>query len=206
MRDPGRIDRVLNELKQLWLTMPDMRFFQMTSLIEDGIKGTDPYYVEDDVVLEVIRDSYPMLEMGVPEEFNVDFPVTVYFDGGARGNGKSDCLSGWAFVDPVTGVWRGEATVGKTNNEMEYMGLLMAIKWARACKYTNVTFLGDSELVVNQIKGKWKLKAENLKEINAQCVELLADFKHWEIKWVPREENVADAVYNQALDAEAAKA
>ena len=88
------------------------------------------------------------------------------FDGGSRGNpGISGC--GFVIYDPLGGVvLKTSATVGMhaTNNEAEYHGLLMAL-----CAISNndnierIRIEGDSMLVINQLKGLWKVKAENLR-------------------------------------------
>ena len=61
--------------------------------------------------------------------------------------------------------------------------------------------IGDSELIVKQVQGKYKVKQEHLRPLRAQVVEALAGLDSWTIRNVPREENVrADELVNEALD------
>lgn len=125
---------------------------------------------------------------------------TIYFDGGARGNGTPDCLAGYAMIDPSMAVEITDVVIGATNNEMEYAGLLEAMLHAIRSGYTHVTFVGDSQLVVEQVNRRWKCKAPNLQGKCAIAIGYLALHPGWHVKWVPRDENLADAAYNKRLD------
>lgn len=77
----------------------------------------------------------------------------------------------------------------KTNNELEYYAVLSALELAK----DGDIIYSDSQLVVNQIAGTYKLKAENLREFYDKIIYLLKE-KKVTIQWVPREENVAGIV------------
>jgi len=66
---------------------------------------------------------------------------------------------------------------------------------------TELELVGDSELVVRQIEGRYKVKNAAMKGLHAEAKELLAKFDNWEIRHVKRAQNAdADALVNQALD------
>jgi ribonuclease HI len=197
MRDPNRIDQVMTALRNLWNTYPDLRFFQLVDLVSECTSKEDPFYLEDDKALEAIKVAFSRHTQtfyAKPEASPI-----IYFDGGARGNGKADCLAGYAFV-----TWddyhEGGIERGATNNEMEYMGLHAALNYACACGLKNPEFKGDSKLVVEQVNGRWKCKAKNLQSIHNECTSILKENPGWTVTWIPREENPADAKYNDILD------
>lgn len=86
-----------------------------------------------------------------------------------------------------------------TNNIGEYTGLLEGLKFCRDQKIKNLFVEGDSMLVVNQIIGSWKVKAENLKDLYTKSREIINNnFEFFAIKHVYREFNVyADEITNK---------
>ncbi len=128
--------------------------------------------------------------------------LTVNVDGGARGN------PGPAAIGVVVRDESGEIltthseTIGEaTNNIAEYRALLAGIEQAGRLGADRIEILGDSELVVRQVKGEYKVKNPGIKPLHARVHEALGDFDEWEIEHVRREENAeADALVNDALD------
>jgi ribonuclease HI len=128
--------------------------------------------------------------------------LTVNVDGGARGNPGPAAIgvvvrdADGAVVESV-----GE-TIGKTtNNVAEYRALLRGVELAAAHGATELELVGDSELVVRQIEGRYKVKNEGMKELHAQAKKALAGFERWSIRHVKRDQNAdADRLVNEALD------
>jgi ribonuclease HI len=88
---------------------------------------------------------------------------------------------------------------GHSCNEAEYTGILRAVEAAIARGATRLDIFADSNLVVCQIQGRWKIKAANLQEYHRQIMELLAKIPSWRITWVPRSMNsAADIVAGNA--------
>ncbi|KAG6621320.1 Ribonuclease HI [Phytophthora cinnamomi] len=131
--------------------------------------------------------------------------VLAYADGASRGNpGRSGC--GALLVDPSTGrvLARAAKFVGEreTNNAAEYHGLLLALQLARRHEAARVHVLMDSQLVVRQMQGQYRVKAANLRRLHQQCRELSAALPHVTFSHVPREDNAAaDRLANEAIDA-----
>jgi ribonuclease HI len=82
----------------------------------------------------------------------------------------------------------------------EYRALIRGLEAARARGIEHVRVCLDSALLVNQLKGNWKVKAEHLKPLHEQAVALIRQFADIEITWVPRKANAeADALASTPL-------
>ena len=128
--------------------------------------------------------------------------VTVNVDGGARGN------PGPAAVGVVVRNGTGEVleergeTIGRaTNNVAEYRALLLGIEMAAAHGASELELIGDSELVVRQVEGRYKVKDATMRELHTEVKRALQPFESWSIRHVRREQNAdADRLVNEALD------
>ncbi len=123
-------------------------------------------------------------------------------DGGARGN-PGPAAIGVVLRDEDGHVVEsvGETIGSATNNVAEYRALLRGIELARAHGATHLELVGDSELVVRQIEGRYKVKNAGMKELYAQAKAALADLDNWSIRHVKRAQNAdADRLVNEALD------
>lgn len=137
--------------------------------------------------------------------------ITIHTDGGSRGN------PGQAAVGVVFYNEKGDLVneYGKylgdniTNNEAEYNAVIFSLEKFKSvfgkalAKEAEITICSDSELVVNQINGKYKIENEKLQPLFLKLWNLKMDFKSVKIKAVPREKNKeADRVVNEVLDRE----
>jgi ribonuclease HI len=129
--------------------------------------------------------------------------VVVNVDGGARGNPGPAAVAA-VLSSPGGEVLesRGELIGKATNNVAEYRAMLLGIELAKAHGADEIELIGDSELIVRQIRGEWKIKNEPLRELRSEVVKALEDLDSWSVDNVPREQNeVADALVNETLDA-----
>jgi ribonuclease HI len=128
--------------------------------------------------------------------------LTVHVDGGARGNPGPAAIA--AVVSDETGAVleeRRERIGEATNNVAEYRALLLGVETARELGADELELVGDSELVVRQVRGEYKVKDAGLRPLHARVREALAPFGEWSIRHVRREENAAaDRLVNEALD------
>lgn len=118
-------------------------------------------------------------------------------DGGSRGNPGQAACAYVVYAEGNLREKRGKYLGIATNNVAEYEGVLFALESLRE---NNLDFYLDSLLVVNQLKGLWKIKDENLKVLNLKIKDLTKNLK---VSWnhIPREENFeADALVNETLD------
>jgi ribonuclease HI len=128
-------------------------------------------------------------------------------DGGARGN-PGPASIGVVIADSVGHIiGRHKKYIGEaTNNCAEYKALILALQEALAIsnKQSAVSFLEirmDSELIVRQMQGRYKIKEPALKLLAAEVLKLISHFKNVTFHHVPREQNKeADKLVNQAID------
>jgi ribonuclease HI len=128
--------------------------------------------------------------------------VTVNVDGGARGN-PGPAAIGVVLRDGEGEVLeeRGERIGRATNNVAEYRALLRGIELAAAHGATELELIGDSELVVRQVEGRYKVKDATMRELHAKVKRALEGFESWTIRHVRRESNAeADRLVNEVLD------
>jgi len=124
-------------------------------------------------------------------------------DGGARGNpgpAAYGVIVGTADGKPIARLseFLGEAT----NNEAEYAALLAALEYAIHHRARSLKVFSDSELLVRQMGGEYKVKSDHLKPLFQQAQGLTARLESFSIAHVPREQNrEADRLVNKILDA-----
>ena len=126
----------------------------------------------------------------------------VNVDGGARGNPGPAAIAAVASTPEgeVVGS-RGEAIGRATNNVAEYKALLLGIDLARELGASEIELVGDSELIVRQVKGEYRVKHADLQPLHRAVREALEDFDRWSIRHVRRDQNAAaDALVNETLD------
>jgi ribonuclease HI len=129
--------------------------------------------------------------------------ATLYTDGGARGNPGPAAIG---FVLSGVGhapiLYKEHIGTG-TNNQAEYRALLAGITRARKEGVEDLMCYLDSELVVKQVRGEYRVKNEELKLLLADIKVLLSEFRSITFEHVPRSKNAAaDKLVNEALDAQ----
>jgi ribonuclease HI len=128
--------------------------------------------------------------------------VTIHCDGAARGN------PGPAGAGAVLTDGRGRTIaelhryLGEmTNNQAEYRALLLAVEEAGRRGATNLAIYSDSELMVRQIRGEYRVKNEGIRPLHDEIRRRLREIGSYTIEHVPREENGrADELANRAID------
>jgi ribonuclease HI len=129
----------------------------------------------------------------------------VHTDGAARGNPGPAAIG--VVVQDEAGhiVYEASRSLGtKTNNEAEYLALIAALEYLLESRITEADFFLDSELVVKQLTGKYRVKEPRMQSLFARVTMLLNAVPKHSFKHVRRSENArADALANEALDAEA---
>ena len=132
--------------------------------------------------------------------------VLLYTDGGARGNPGP---AAFAYVlqteDGTVLASHGEAIGVATNNVAEYSALLAGLERAEELGVTELEVVSDSELLVKQMTGEYRVKNETLAELNEEAERLARRVGRVRYVAVRREHNeLADRLVNDALDAESA--
>jgi ribonuclease HI len=128
--------------------------------------------------------------------------VRVYSDGAARGNPGP--AGAGAVVTDASG--KVLAELGKylgrqTNNHAEYMGLILGLEHAKTMGANEVHVFADSQLLIRQLEGKYKVKSETLRPLFERARALVQGFARVRLQHIPREENsAADEMSNRAID------
>ncbi len=127
----------------------------------------------------------------------------LFTDGGSRGNPGP---AAYGFVleaeDGTVLDARGEAIGVATNNVAEYSALIAGLERARLLEVTELEVVSDSELLVKQMRGEYKVKNAALRELSLDAARLAREIGKVTYTAVRREHNeLADRLVNEALDA-----
>ncbi|MEK7644363.1 MAG: ribonuclease HI family protein [Patescibacteria group bacterium] len=128
--------------------------------------------------------------------------LITYTDGGARGN-PGPAATGIVIKNEAGNVVAhyGEYLGKQTNNFAEYSAIISALKKARELGATEVECVADSKLVIEQLKGNWKVKEPTLQKLFVSAWNELQKFKKYSLRHTPRAGNSeADAEVNKVLD------
>jgi probable phosphoglycerate mutase len=129
--------------------------------------------------------------------------AVLFTDGGARGNPGP---AAYGFVleaeDGSMLAAHGEAIGTATNNVAEYSGLVAGLKKAIELEVDALELVSDSELMVKQMRGEYRVKNDALRELSVEAGRLARELGRVEYRHVKRAHNeLADALVNEALDA-----
>ena len=132
--------------------------------------------------------------------------IYAYFDGGARGNPGPAGYGVHIVDDQGTVLSEQHGSLGiATNNVAEYRGVIAALQWAVEHEVPSLTVRGDSLLIVEQMRGNYKVKNEGLKPLYLQARMLVMQIGDVRFEHVPREQNKdADRLSNLGMDANSA--
>lgn len=126
----------------------------------------------------------------------------IYSDGGSRGNPGPAAAAFVIKNDLGVVIAEGHQFLGvTTNNVAEYLALISALNRALKLGAKKASCFLDSELVVRQLNGEYKVKEEKMRRLFGSLTRLLRGFEEVSFKYVPRSQNQrADALVNRALD------
>ena len=114
--------------------------------------------------------------------------AVVNFDGSAKPN------PGYMKIGAIIRMDGKEEKISKemgwgTNNMAEYLALIEALKKALEMGAEEVEIYGDSTLVIEQLRGNYRVRDEKMKKLYAEVMELLSKFQNWTANWIPEELN-----------------
>jgi len=130
--------------------------------------------------------------------------ITIYTDGGSRGN-PGPAAAGFILAEPDGNQLQAKALfLGQaTNNVAEYTAIIKALEAAKQIGAKQLMVFSDSELLVKQINGQYKVKSEQIRPLFRQTIDLINEFEECKVKHVTRDKNKqADELVNQALNLE----
>lgn len=126
----------------------------------------------------------------------------LFSDGGARGNPGIAGAGAVLYNEEKQIIWKGSKFCGETtNNVAEYMGLIIGLEKALELEITDLTVFMDSNLIVEQMNGNWKVKNIGLKPLFEKAKALAEKIPEILFQHIPREKNkIADRLANEAMD------
>ncbi len=139
----------------------------------------------------------------IQQPLNIGGTLHLYSDGGSRGN-PGQAAIGCVLFDPLKNTVLREhgETIGiQTNNIAEYKALIAGMQMAREFHPNHLVCHLDSELVVKQLSGEYRVKMVTFQPLIDEITELQSEFPSVQFVHIPRHQNVrADALVNKALD------
>ncbi|HYH75557.1 MAG TPA: ribonuclease HI family protein [Candidatus Saccharimonadales bacterium] len=222
------IDKVDPKNPDTWLvvanaTVDEVVEKRLSDVKINDNKGHREYESQEQMLQEFQRYYGPQVDLNTPIKL-ISFTLTnvkvsgiarpqtlaeakLYADGGSRGN-PGPSASGFVILDMDDNVVlrRGEYLGVTTNNQAEYQALRLGLEQAKKMGIRELHVFMDSLLVVNQMRGIFKVKNRDLWPIHDATSLLSKEFRRVTFSHVPRELNkLADAQVNEALDATAAR-
>lgn len=128
--------------------------------------------------------------------------IIAYIDGASRGNPGPAAAAFILSTPDGTQLQAKAFFLGETtNNVAEYTAVVKALEAAKQIGDEELTVFSDSELLVKQLNGEYKVKSEQIRPLFCRAVDLLGQFKSWKVRHITREKNKeADKLVNQALN------
>lgn len=152
------------------------------------------------VMHAIVPEEHVVLVCTPGEQLGARSYARVWTDGACLGN-PGQCGSGVVIEDTYDGqrnafsVWTGNGT----NNESEYRALITALENCNDIGFDELNVYSDSKLLVEQMKGNYKVSAPTIAPLHARATELLQFFDNVTFNWIPREANSeADALASTA--------
>lgn len=193
----------------------EKRFGDLTAI---NFEGSENYATNDDMIKAFQRYYGEKIDYNAPVKIihfnplipdpksskNIGLPseVKIYTDGGSRGN-PGPSAGGFAILDMANNVVKksGKYLGVTTNNQAEYHSLKGGIEAARDMGVKRVHVFMDSLLVINQMKGIYKIKNRDLLPIHQAIKQIVSGFEAVDFTHIPRELNkLADSIVNDTLD------
>jgi len=143
-------------------------------------------------IMKTILDSTPTPIDVISKSFKA------YFDGSATPN-PGEINIGGCIKNGDTNIFKFSKNMGRgTNSEAEYLALIEILGKIVSLKIQKVKIFGDSQLIVNQINGRYRIKQDNMKHLSRRAKALLSHIPEWKLSWIKRSKNrEADALSKQ---------
>ena len=192
------------------ITDSDMDGHETYSSRDEMLRTYKQYYgdrVTFETPVKIVYFNFRDTSDTIPSAAMLLEEAKIYTDGGSRGNpGDSACAYVICDLDNAT-VEKGGYYIGMaTNNQAEYYGLKKGLERARELGINKISLFSDSQLVVNQMNGIYKVKNQELAPLKEEVKALADSFEHITFTYVPREVNkIADSEVNRILDEQARK-
>ncbi|MBI2007648.1 reverse transcriptase-like protein [Candidatus Saccharibacteria bacterium] len=187
------------------VTPEDMKGHEVFGTDDEMVAKYRSYYGERvtlDTPVKIIYFDFTPVTGEIPTGAMLLEETKLYTDGGSRGNpGESACAYAICKMDGTVVEKAGFYIGIATNNQAEYYGFKRGLERARELGINKINLYSDSELVVNQMNGKYKVKNQELAPLYQEVKALADSFEKIIITHVPRELNkTTDSEVNRILD------
>ena len=137
---------------------------------------------------------------GILDKFHGNGACELYIDGAADLHSKSAGIGGVIFKDSQELITFSKPLYNKTNNESEYLALLEGLNISLELNIMNINIYADSELVVRQVNGVYKVKNYRMKVLHSDVINLLEKFNEWSLDHINRDNNqIADKLSKNGM-------
>ena len=167
---------------------------KLTSLQKDAIREAtkldDLDQKHKDLLLDLLKDD---------DKNNIK--PKLFVDGAADLHSKTAGIGGVVYINDIEVAKFSEPLYDKTNNESEYLALIKGIQVILELELDNVDIYSDSELIVKQLIGEYKIKNDRMKKLNDKVNLNLIKLSNWSIQHVRREKNMrADQLSKMGME------
>jgi ribonuclease HI len=154
----------------------------------------------DHILLVSNIKSEKKIIQNILEKLDPNYQTTLFIDGAALPNNEGAGIGGICYKNGIKLFTFAKHIGGKTNNEAEYSALIYGLEKAIDLGIKDINIFSDSELIVKQINGEYKVKNERMKIKFRKSISILSKYDHWELTHIPREKNMeADALSKKGL-------
>lgn len=171
------------------------------SCLESLLNGNSMLITSNEFLAKLYKNSICVQDLNdiTVVKNHVD-KVVVNIDGASRGNPGHSSIGIVILVNDSVVCEYSEYIGQKTNNHAEYTALIRSLELCQEKGYKNIEIKSDSELVVKQINGEYRVKDSDIKILFDRACSLIKDFGQCKISHIPREENKkADKLANDAF-------
>ena len=151
-------------------------------------------------VLNNIKNININVLQNISSRLNDSTSVKLYVDGAADLHTKTAGIGGVFYRNGDELFSFSEFIGSATNNEAEYKALIKGLKESHNLNILNIVIFADSELIVRQINGDYKVKNERMQVLYSKAISLFKNFNSWSITHISREKNsVADKLSKEGM-------
>ena len=153
--------------------------------------------ITPDNLLSVDENTRKVLDELINDDENIN-AVSLFIDGAADLHTKTAGIGGVFLGENNEELYRfSEYLDDATNNEAEYSALIRGLE----LNIMDIKIYADSELVVKQVNGEYKVKHERMKPLHRKAIALLCQYSNWSLQHVPRDDNtIADKLSKEGME------
>ena len=152
-------------------------------------------------IVSQIKTPYRLVIKSLIERCGIEEEIELFIDGAAHLQSKRAGIGGVMFRGGEELYSFSEYLDDATNNEAEYQALIRGLQLALKMNISMINVKSDSELIVKQINGIYRVKHPNMQPLYTRAMNLFKEFSSWKINHVPREENkLADKLSKDGMN------